>query len=66
MYRTGSDAGARTDARVGVTDWMVRQGLCDRLDRLGPASAVVGFLLPVATVRYGAVHGSAAGASVAW
>jgi len=29
---------------------MERQGLCDpRLDRLGPASTVVGFLLAVAT-----------------
>jgi hypothetical protein len=66
MFRTGSDASARADTFVGVTDWMARQGLCDRLDRLGPASAAVGFLLAVATVRYGPMQGSAAEASAAW
>ena len=60
------DAGARTDTCVGVTGWMAREGLCDRLDRLGPASAVVDFLLAVATVRDGPLQGSAAGTRAAW
>jgi len=54
MFRTDSDSSARADTRVGVTDWMAREGLCDRLDRLGQASAVVGFLLAVQ--RYGMDH----------
>ena len=54
MFRTGSDASARTDTCVDVIDWMAREGLCDRLDRLGQASAVVGFLLAVQ--RYGTDH----------
>jgi hypothetical protein len=60
------DAGARTDTCAGVTGWMTRQGLCDRLDRLGPASAVMGFLLAVATVRDGPIQDSAAGTRAAW
>ncbi len=66
MFRTGFDASARADIRVGVNDRMARQGLCNRLDRLGPASEVEGFLLAVATTRKGFVQGSAAGASAMW
>ena len=54
MFLTGFDANARADICAGVNDRMARQGLCDRLDRLGPASAVVGFLLAVQ--RYGMDH----------
>jgi hypothetical protein len=66
MFRTGSDASARADIRVGDNDRMARQGLCNRLDRLGPTSAVEGFLLAVATIRKGLVQESAAGASAMW
>jgi len=66
MVKTGTDASAQADIRVGVNDWMARQGLCERLDRLGPASAVMGFLFAVATVRKGLVQGLAAGASAMW
>lgn len=64
MFRIGSDASARVDTGVGVNAWVASQGLfCEPLVILGPARAVAGFILAVATVRKGPVQGSAAGAS---
>lgn len=53
MSRIGSDASARADIRVGVNGRMASQGLCNRLDRLGPASAVEDSIRTVATIKNG-------------